>query len=37
MLENRWGNMKDASCQDGNFEALWAAVEITEAEIFNLL
>ena len=28
--------MKDAPRQDGYFEVLWAAVEITGAEIFDL-
>jgi hypothetical protein len=28
--------MKDAPHQDGHLEVLWAAVEITGAEIFDL-
>ena len=35
-LENSLGNMKEAPRYDGHFEVLWAAVEVTEAEIFDL-
>ena len=35
-VKNKCGNIKDAPCHNSYFEVLWAAVEITGAEIYDL-